>query len=117
MLCLPASLTLSTLCCERGGAALNGPGVPPTEPGDRVSSLPGPEYDSEDDGGRCNNQKKKKKKFNYFSGEIKIIGEGRRETSANNKARDFDASDRKTYSPSQSFSFSLFKHKKKQSNK
>lgn len=50
---LPASLTLSTLCCERGGAALSGPGVPPTEPGDRVSSLPGPEYDSDDDGGRC----------------------------------------------------------------
>lgn len=60
------------------GAGLNGPGVPPTEPGDRVSSLPGPEYDSEDDGGRCNNQKKKKKKFNYFSGEIKIIGGGKR---------------------------------------
>ena len=50
---LPASLTLSTLCCERGGAALSGPGVPPTEPGDRVSSLPGPEYDRDDDGGRC----------------------------------------------------------------
>ncbi|KZS13137.1 Uncharacterized protein APZ42_021800 [Daphnia magna] len=42
VVCLPASLTLSTLCCERGGAALKGPGVPPTEPGDRVSSLPVP---------------------------------------------------------------------------
>ena len=41
----------------RGGAALNGAGVPPTEPGDRVSSLPGPEYDSDDEGGRCKKKK------------------------------------------------------------
>ena len=39
------------MLCWDGGAALNGPGVPP-DPGDRVSSLPGPEYDNDEDGGR-----------------------------------------------------------------
>lgn len=39
---------------------MSGPGVPPTEPGDRVSSLPGPEYESEDDGGRCNEKRRER---------------------------------------------------------
>lgn len=72
VVCLPASLTLSTLCCERGGAALKGPGVPPTEPGDRVSSLPGPEYDSDDEGGRCLKQKENKIIIFFFN-KIKLV--------------------------------------------
>lgn len=48
---LPGSL-LSTLCCELG-CCERGPGVPP-DPGDRTSSLPGPGYDSDEEGGLCN---------------------------------------------------------------
>lgn len=60
---LPGSL--STLCCVICGAELSGPGVPPTEPGDLVSSLPGPEYESDDDGGRCQSEKSKIKHENH----------------------------------------------------
>lgn len=51
---LPGSL-LSTLCWELG-CCERGPGVPP-EPGDRTSSLPGPGYDSDEEGGLCNKRR------------------------------------------------------------